>query len=113
MPVAIHLADVRAYLTLVAHDSGQPQYGLWNEGDDRQDNYCNKNERRRFADNRHQRLLGHVCDDEQQQSKWGREQANHDVDDHHDPEMHEINAECLRRWNQNRNDDKENRGSLK
>ena len=49
----------------------------------------------------------------QQQSKWGREQANHDVDDHHDPEMHEINAECLRRWNQNRNDDKENRGSLK
>src|SRR6266513_2123564 len=104
---------MRGYLPLVAHDSGQPQYSLWNEGDDHQNNYCDKNEWRRFTDNRHQGLLGHVCDDEEQQTERRGEQPNNDIDDYHNPEMHEINAECPCCWNQDGNDDEENRGSLK
>src|SRR5207253_8543441 len=94
-------------------DPWQPQYSLWNEGDDRQNNYCDKNERCRFPDNRHQGLLGHVRDDEEQQTERRREQSNHDIDDNHDTEMNEIDSQCLSRWNQDWNDYEENRGSLK
>src|SRR6266550_3424459 len=103
---------MRGYLPLVAHDSGQPQYSLWNEGDDHQNNYCDKNEWGRFTDNRHQRLLGHVCDDEEQQTERRREKSDHDIDDHHDPEMDKVDAERLGGWNQDGDDDEEDRRSL-
>src|SRR5437763_10199041 len=62
-------AAERSYLPLVAHNAGQPQYSLWNEGDDHQNNDCDTNEWGRFTDNRHQGLLGHVRDDEEQQTE--------------------------------------------
>ena len=86
---------------------------MWNEGDDHQNNDCDTNEWGRFTDNRHQGLLGHVRDDEEQQTERRREQSNHDIDDNHDTEMNEIDSQCLSRWNQDWNDYEENRGSLK
>ena len=60
----------------------------------------------------HQRLLGHVGDDEQQQAEGRREQPDHDVDDHDDAEMHHIHAKRLGRRDQDWDDDQQDRRSL-
>ena len=50
-----------------------------------------------FAHDGDQRLPGHVGDDEQQQPERRREQADHDVDDDHHAEVHEVDAQRLGR----------------
>ena len=52
-------------------------------------------ERHGLADDRHQRLLGHVGEDEQQQTVRRCEQSDHDVDDDHDAEMHEVDPSAF------------------
>src|SRR5258708_634563 len=108
----IPFAGMRSCLPLVAHDPGQPKHSLRNEGDDHEDDYRNKDEWGRFTDDGHQGLLGHVGDDEEQETERRREKPDHDIDDNHNTEVDEVDAECLCRGNQDGNDDEENRGSL-
>ena len=56
-----------------------------------------------------ERLLGHVGEDEQQQPVGRREQPDHDVDDDHDAEMHEVDAERLGGRDEDRHDDEQDR----
>jgi hypothetical protein len=54
---------------LVPHHPRQPQHRFRHEGDDREDDDGGADERRGLANDRHQRLLGHVRHDEQQQAE--------------------------------------------
>ena len=69
-------------------------------------------ERRGLAHDRAQRLLGHVGEDEQQQAVGRRQQADHDVDDDDDAEMHEVDAERLGGRDEDRHDDEQDRAAF-
>ena len=55
---------------------------------------------------------GDVHHDEQQQAVGRRDQAEHDVDDDHDAEMHHVDPERLRGRDEDRHDDQQDRRSL-
>ena len=50
--------------------------------------------------------------DEEQQAVGRRDQAEHDVDDHHHAEMHHVDAERLRGRDEHRHDDQQDRGAF-
>ena len=56
-----------------------------------------------------ERHLGDLDHDEEQQAVGRRDQADHDVDDDHDAEMHQVDAERLGGREQHRHDDQEDR----
>src|SRR6266568_6015738 len=90
-----------ACLALVSDLSRQPENRLRNRSDEGQNSNRRENERCGLAHDRPQRLLGHAGKHEEQQPVGRREEPNHDVDHYDDTEMHEIDTEDLRRWDEN------------
>src|SRR6185369_5535012 len=109
---ALHPSTASVLSTLVADDARQPDDQLGHEGDEQKNDDCRGDEGGGFADDGGERLLGHVRQDEQQQPVRRRQEADHDVDDHHHAEMHEIDAQRPGARNQDRDDDEQDGAAL-
>src|SRR3989449_5719701 len=111
-PMRPHRKVDRIYFlsALVAQEPGQKEHERRYVGDQRERDDHGAEKRHHLA---HQVLEGHFCDldhhEQQQAVRWGH-QADHDVDDRDQPEMHGVDAQRLRGGEENRNDDQQDRG---
>src|SRR3954462_12128078 len=97
---------------LVAEQPRQPEHGVGNESDDGEYDERHQDEGHGLAHNRAKRLPRHVGEDEQQEAVGRRQKPDHDVDDDHNTELHEVYAEQLRRGDEDRHDDEQDRRAL-
>src|SRR5512147_1311754 len=103
----------RKMLRLLAHhEIWQPGYDRWEKGDQKKHDKQRNEKRRSAADNLFEGQPADLYHDEQYHAKRRGEQADHQIQDHDDPEVDGIDADLRDHLHKDRAEDQDGHDRL-